>query len=41
MNPFFHLRPYRDGDETSLAKNADNYLEYGGTCAMFFPILIR
>ncbi|MFN8348542.1 MAG: GNAT family protein [Spirosomataceae bacterium] len=23
--PFFHLRPYRDGDETSLAKNADNY----------------
>jgi RimJ/RimL family protein N-acetyltransferase len=22
---FFHLRPYRDGDEASLAKNADNY----------------
>lgn len=23
--PFFHLRPYRDGDEASLAKNANNY----------------
>lgn len=25
MFPFFYLRPYRDGDEASLAKNANNY----------------